>query len=118
MGEDYGDAESAYLVAVKEDIALASSTGSVFGVCFVDACIGTFHVCSISPPSSPAGNCIHFVFVPECSCHSSLMIDSALGYGQCLLTIIQLSFLLSVLTSLLTPLSLSTPYSPLLSERR
>ena len=44
MGEDYGEADSAYLVAVKEDTAQATSTSSVFGVCFVDACIGTFHV--------------------------------------------------------------------------
>ena len=43
MGEDYGDSESAYLVALKEE---ARSAGSVFGVCFVDTCIGTFHVCS------------------------------------------------------------------------
>ena len=47
MGEDVIDAESAYLVSLKEDPLHSSpSTGSTFGVCFIDTCIGTFHVCS------------------------------------------------------------------------
>ena len=45
MGEDYGDAESAYLVSIKEDaFHMTTGSGSLFGVCFIDACIGTFHV--------------------------------------------------------------------------
>lgn len=47
MGEDYGDAESAYLVAIKEDAFHTTvGSGSLFGLCFIDTCIGTFHVCS------------------------------------------------------------------------
>ena len=43
-----GVAESAYLVSIKEDHFHLSSSGSVFGVCFVDTCIGTFHVKSLT----------------------------------------------------------------------
>lgn len=44
MGEDMADAESSYLVSLKEDAFHGQSSGSLFGVCFVDTCIGTFHV--------------------------------------------------------------------------
>lgn len=43
MGNAYGGEGSAYLVSVKEDSSFAGA-GSLFGVCFIDACIGTFHV--------------------------------------------------------------------------
>ena len=44
MGEDAGEEGSAYLVALKEDSASSVAHGSLFGVCFIDTCIGTFHV--------------------------------------------------------------------------
>ena len=60
MGEDYGDSESAYLVSIKEaPFHATTASGSLFGVCFIDACIGTFHVRKFTnphlylPPSLP-----------------------------------------------------------------
>ena len=58
MGEDVGVAENAYLVSIKEDSFHSSNSGSVFGVCFVDTCIGTFHV------SSPSLESVAFASAP------------------------------------------------------
>ena len=95
MGEDYGGSESAYLVSVKEDAfhTSAGSSGSLFGVCFIDACIGTFHVRKFTNSFNSIVYAIYIILYvcmylsPPCSCHSSVMIVSALVFVHCLLTI-------------------------------
>ena len=37
--------ESVFLLAVKEKAVPGVYQGKTYGVCFVDTCIGTFHVC-------------------------------------------------------------------------